>query len=544
MRDPEPARRPGSKHSRPSIDLRLLRTSLSSKNAAKPENAVLVQSVRHMHTVSSNDQDRGSSHSYKKPHTVISKTVVFARRWAKVVGPGILISVAYLDPGNFSTATSAGAQFRFKLLFITFLSNCFALYLQAISCQLGTVTGLDLATCCRVHLPRWLNYIIYAFAEVCIIATDIAEVIGSAIALNILFNIPLTAGITITTLDVLLVLLAWRPRGSMRGLRFFEAFVACLVAAVVICFIILLANVSNIDATEVMKGFLPSKTLFEKDALYCSVGILGATVMPHSLFLGSGLVQPRLREYDLQHNNVIVSDFEYNDTIYRPTLDAIRSTLAFSIAEVAVSLLTFAFFVNSAILIVAGATLSDIPDAADADLFAINHLLRSQLSTAAGVIFAVALLCSGFSGGIVTTMVGQQIAEGFIQWKIRPWLRRLLTRCIALIPSLIVAIVVGRSGLNVVLNATQVILSIILPIVAGPMLYFASSKKVMNVPVLRDDSSTISLFTSDNTSCHRQNEDHVNMAHGWILSSISIFVWVFIAGLNLFMLIQMALGNS
>ena len=414
-----------------------------------------------------------------------------------------MVSVAYIDPGNYATDISAGATYRFKLLFIILLSNIFAIFLQSLCVKLGSVTGMNLAQMCKAHTPRWLNYTLYAFAEAAIIATDIAEVIGTAIALNLLFHLPLVAGCAISIVDVLVFLLFYRPSGSIRGLRIFELFVMALVLGVVICFCFQLSLIKDTSVGEVFRGYLPSSAIVQSKGLYQSCGILGATVMPHSLYLGSGMVQPRLLEYDQRYNNVttppptpsnttilnrIKEASSASDTIesYKPSLAAIKSCMSYSIAELAISLFTFALFVNSAILIVAGASLSNPSSdssngAASGDLFQVHSLLSSQLSPAAGVLFALALLLSGTSAGIVCTIAGQMVSEGQLSLQLKPWIRRLMTRSIAITPAIIIAGAVGQEGLSTALEATQVALSVILPFVSAPLIYFTCRAKFMGV---------------------------------------------------------------
>ncbi|ODV92380.1 hypothetical protein CANCADRAFT_30547 [Tortispora caseinolytica NRRL Y-17796] len=390
---------------------------------------------------------------------------------------------------------------------------------------------------CRLHLPPWLNITLYILSEIAIIATDLAEVIGTAIALNILFHIPLPAGVAITILDVLLVMFAYRPNGTMKAVRYFEIAVASLVFAVVICFCIELANLPPTSAGEVFLGFVPSKELLQKNGLIQACGILGATVMPHSLFLGSGIVQPRLQEYDISHGywSRPTDDNDQEEFLkYRPTLQAIRSSLKFTIIELTVSLLTFAMFVNAAILILAGATLYKEADAETADLFAIYNLLSKLVSPAAGTIFAVALLFSGFSAGIVCTIAGQMVCEGFIRWTIQPWLRRLVTRLIAILPCLVIACSLGRDGMAVALTASQVILSVLLPFVSAPLIYFTSRKKLMRVAISNErviademeDEEAMPLTTS-----------YLDYSSNTIVIVIGALLWLFVSVLNIALLV-------
>jgi metal iron transporter len=298
---------------------------------------------------------------------------------------------------------------------------------------------------------------LYFLSELAIISTDLAEIIGGAISLNLLFNLNIVAGTVITAFDVFLILLLYRPNGTMRGVRWFEIGVSLLVAGIVVCFSIEMAKTPNIEGKEVMKGFIPSGVIFSADGIFAAVGILGATIMPHAIFLGSHVALPRVREFDRQYHPArIEKDRNGEESNWQPSLSAIRSTLSYSITELIISLSTFATFVNSAILIVAGAALYGSEDAKGEDLFTIHTLLSTTLAPAAGTVFALALLFSGQSSSIVATIVGQIICEGFINWKVRPWVRRGITRLIALIPCVIVASAIGKSGLSLALNISQV----------------------------------------------------------------------------------------
>ncbi|OAF56212.2 hypothetical protein VC83_07420 [Pseudogymnoascus destructans] len=410
-------------------------------------------------------------------------------KYASFIGPGFMISVAYIDPGNYSTAVAAGASYKFRLLFIVLLANIIAIFLQSLCIKLGTVSGMDLAQMCRAHLPWWLNIFLYVLAEGAIIATDIAEVIGTAIAINLLIpQIPLVAGCAISIVDVMLILIFYRPSGSLKGLRTFEFFVMALVLAVVICFCIQLSLIKDTSVGSVFRGYLPSKELVEPQAIYQACGILGATVMPHSLYLGSGIVQPRLYAYDVKYKHYTptppTSGTSSSSALpsknpYHPSLPAIRSSLTYSITELTISLLTFALFVNSALLILAGSSLP--ASTADASIFAIHSLLASTIAPAAGTIFALALLLSGISAGIVCTIAGQMVSEGALRWTTAPWLRRLITRSISITPSIIIAAAVGKDGLTAALNGSQVALSVALPFVSAPLIYFTCRSRYMTV---------------------------------------------------------------
>ncbi|KAF3389093.1 Manganese transporter pdt1 [Penicillium rolfsii] len=457
-------------------------------------------------------------------------------KFSRFIGPGFLIAVAYIDPGNYATDVGAGAQFKYALLFVVLLSNLFAVLLQSLCIKLGSVTGLNLAENCRAHLPRWLVIILYIMAEGAIIATDIAEVVGSAIALNLLLHIPLVAGCAITLVDVFFLLLFWRPNGSMLGLRLFEFFVMGLVLGVVICFCIQLSLIKDQSVGEVFRGYLPSSAIVQSEGLYQSCGILGATVMPHSLFLGSGVVQSRLKDFDVTAGYVestVPLGSNGGQVEYRPTLHAIRGCMKYSIIELALSLFTFALFVNSAILIVAGASLYDVPGGSDADLFGIHDLLSTSISPAAGLVFALALLLSGISAGIVCTMAGQMVSEGMLNWSIQPWLRRLITRCISIIPSIIIAAAVGKEGLDKTLTASQVCLSVILPFVSAPLIWFTCFSKYMTVPTEQTVEGEGDVRV-----------EQVSMRNHWFTSLVAGLVWLLIAVMNVALLVLVGLGKA
>ncbi|KAI5866215.1 natural resistance-associated macrophage protein [Durotheca rogersii] len=487
--------------------------------------------------------------------------------FGKFVGPGFLVAVAYIDPGNYATDISAGAENQFRLLFIVLMSNLFAIFLQCLSIKLGTVTGMNLAEACRAFLPRWLNYFLYFMAEVAIIATDIAEVIGTAIGLNLLFpRLPLVAGCAISILDVIIILFFYRPNGSMRGLRAFEFFVMLLVMAVVVCFCIQLSLIEDTTAGEVFLGYVPNNSIAQSSGLFQACGILGATVMPHSLFLGSGIVQTRLKDYDTKHGLlptelVSIGDSAMDDktgekTYYVPSLSAIKHSLKYSYSEVAFSLFSFALFVNSAILVVAGASLYNNPDALEADIFGIHDLLAESISPAAGTIFALALLFSGISAGIVCTISGQMICEGALKWKMKPWVRRLVTRSISITPSIIIAGAAGSQKLNAALNGSQVALSVVLPFVASPLIWFTCFNKYMTAQPgrarYRTEGRDTFTFNKAALNTHENDRelqpanggDLVKMANPWWVSVLAGIIWLIIVIINVANLVLLGLGDA
>ncbi|KAG9230073.1 natural resistance-associated macrophage protein-domain-containing protein [Amylocarpus encephaloides] len=464
--------------------------------------------------------------------------------FARFIGPGFMIAVAYIDPGNYATGVAAGATYKFKLLFIVLMSNLFAIFLQSLCVKLGSVSGLNLAESCRAFLPWWLNIFLYVLAEGAIIATDIAEVIGTAIAINLLIpKIPLVAGCALSIADVLLILLFYKPNGTMKGLRAFEFFVMALVLGVVICFCIQLSLIENTSVGEVFRGYLPSSAIVQSDGLYQSCGILGATVMPHSLYLGSGIVQPRLREYDVKHGLAAPAnesdDESTHKDIYYPSLSAINFCLKYSIAELIIALFTFALFVNSAILITAGASLYG-SDAADADLFGIYDLLSNSIGPAAGKIFALALLLSGVSAGIVCTIAGQMVSEGALNWTIAPWMRRLITRSISITPSIIIAGAVGRPGLSAALNGSQVALSVALPFISAPLIYFTCRNKYMTVGVHAQGAAGDEGHTDVGARVLQTKK----MRNHWVTAAIGVTIWLIITVMNVANLVLLGKGEG
>lgn len=520
------------------------------------------------------------------------------RKYGSFIGPGVMVSVAYMDPGNYSTAVSSGADYQYKLLVICFLSNVSAVILQCLCVKLGTITGLDLAEMCRMALPPWLNLFMYVCAELAIVATDLAEVVGTAIALEIIFGIPLIIGTFITVLDVLFVLLAYHKDGNMRQTRMFEIMVSFLVAATCICFIVELfkCDFGPGALTEIAKGFLPIHPVIFKEsrALFLSCGIVGSTVMPHSLYLGSSIVQSRLKDFDLKHDLIqgqLNSDGEYcalestgegsidSDEVtrvnidvprskflafsdathlarkYKPSYAAIKHCLTYSYLELILSLFLIAVFVNSAILIVAGTTLYGKPDAEDADLLSIYRMLSEYISPAAGMIFALSMLFSGQSAGIVCTMAGQIISEGFINWTFTPWVRRIITRGLAIIPVVLFITVLGREGVSTIMNLSQVVLSFILPICSAPLIYFTASKKYMTVYDARtspeDPVNETSTLLTRRSSRSSRNFDRGLDAFGskaitfenslW-LNVVSITTWLVITFLNIYLVYLFSKG--
>ncbi|MBA2707407.1 MAG: Nramp family divalent metal transporter [Gemmatimonadaceae bacterium] len=375
--------------------------------------------------------------------------------WRKILafaGPGYLVAVGYMDPGNWATDLAGGSQFGYTLLTVILISNLMAIMLQGLSSRLGIVTGRDLAQACRDNYPKPVVWGLWVLCEIAIAACDLAEVIGSAIALNLLFGIPLPVGIGITALDVLIVLYL-----QNKGFRLLEALIITLVGTIGVCFLFEII-LSSPPVAEVLKGYIPTAQVVTNPAmLYIAMGILGATVMPHNLYLHSSIVQTRRYEQNTEGKKVAVK-FAFID-----------STIA----------LTFALFINSAILIVAAATFHTSGNSNVAEIQDAYKLLTPLLGVGASAVFALALLASGQASTITGTLAGQIVMEGFLNIRLRPWLRRLITRSIAIVPAAIVAIIYGESGTAKLLVLSQVILSMQLSFAVFPLVMFTSDKVKM-----------------------------------------------------------------
>ncbi|KAG0198917.1 hypothetical protein BGX33_011999 [Mortierella sp. NVP41] len=424
------------------------------------------------------------------------------KRFLGFVGPGYIVSVGYMDPGNWATDLAGGSSYGYMLLFVILMSNLMAIVLQGLAVKLGVVSGLDLAQACRKFTPKYVNWVLYVLAELAIIACDLAEVIGSAIALNLLFKIPLAWGVVITAADVLIILFAFRDDQSVKSRRIFEALVIILVSSVGVCFTALIVK-SEPVAKDVFRGFLPdTNILTNNEALYLAIGIIGATVMPHNLYLHSSIVKLRTRREltDLASSQASMSSTSDLMTVDQRQVmleddkgavslkhSTIRSTLRYTFWDSTVAL-TFALYVNSAILIVAAATFKykhpDVDNSGLADFFSAFELLGQYLGQAAGYLFAVALLMAGQSSTLTATLAGQIIMEGFLGASyLKPWVRRLLTRCLAIVPALVIVLIKGQDGLSSLLLASQVALSIQLPFAVIPLVFFTSMGRCMTIPV-------------------------------------------------------------
>lgn len=375
------------------------------------------------------------------------------RKILAFAGPGYLVAVGYMDPGNWATDLAGGSQFGYTLLAVILLSNLMAVLLQGLSLKLGIVTGRDLAQACRDHYSKPVAFGLWVLCEIAIAACDLAEVIGTAIALNLLFGIPLAWGVTITALDVLLVLYL-----QNKGFRWLEALIITLVATVGICFLFEII-ISKPEIGGILRGFVPSAEIVRNpEMLYIAMGILGATVMPHNLYLHSSIVQTRK---------------------YEETHDGKREAVRYAFIDSTIAL-SFALFINASILIVAAATFYRSGNTQVAEIQDAYQLLSPLLGVgAASVVFALALLASGQSSTLTGTLAGQIVMEGFLNLRIRPWLRRLITRAIAIVPAAITAILYGESGTARLLVFSQVILSMQLSFAVFPLVMFTSDPKKM-----------------------------------------------------------------
>src|SRR4051812_16010864 len=376
------------------------------------------------------------------------------RRAAAFVGPGYLVAVGYMDPGNWATSLAGGSKFGYTLLIVALVSNVMAIVLQSLCARLAIASGRDLAQACRDAYGKPVAVMLWLFAEVAIIATDIAEVIGTAIGLNLIFGIPLEIGVVITALDVFLILYLQRL-----GFRWVEALIMTLLGVIAVCFGVQIA-LADPNWGEVIRGFAPTTEIITNpDMLYIALGILGATVMPHNLYLHSGIVQTRAYGHSLP---------EKREALRFATLD---STIA----------LMFALTINASILILAAAVFHKAGRADVAELGEAHSLLDPLLGQAlAPTLFGIALLGCGLNSTVTATLAGQIVMEGFLSIRLAPWLRRLVTRGIAIVPAAIVTVWYGEKGTAQLLILSQVVLSFQLPFAVVPLVMFTASRQKMN----------------------------------------------------------------
>jgi len=379
------------------------------------------------------------------------------RKLLSFLGPGYLVAVGYMDPGNWATSLAGGSKFGYALLTIALLSNLMAILLQALCARLGIASGRDLAQACRDAFPRWLSWPMWVLTETAICSTDLAEVIGTAIGLNLLFGIPLEIGVIITALDVFLILLL-----QNLGFRWVEAFIVTLLGVIAVCFAIQIA-LADPDWGAVIRGFAPTTNIVTNpDMLYLAIGIIGATVMPHNLYLHSGIVQTR------RYGETVA---EKREAISLATID---STIA----------LTFALVINAAILILAAATFNKTGQTNVSELGEVHALIAPLLGSAmAPTLFGIALLCCGMNSTVTATLAGQIVMEGFIDIRLPPWARRLTTRAIAIVPAAGVTIWYGEAGTAKLLILSQVVLGLALPFSIVPLVMFTADRVKMGALV-------------------------------------------------------------
>ena len=383
----------------------------------------------------------------------VSRSGSMWRRAMAFIGPGYLVSVGYMDPGNWATSIAGGAQFGYTLLSVALISNIMAIILQSLCARLAIGSGRDLAQACRDAFPKPVSFILWLFAEVAIIATDIAEVVGTAIGLNLLFGIPLELGVVITALDVFIIL--WLQR---LGFRWIEAFIIALLGVIFVCFFLQIA-LAEPDWRGVILGFAPTVEIVKNPAmLYLALGIIGATVMPHNLYLHSGIVQTR---------------------DYGESLPEKREALRFATWDSTVALM-FALLVNASILILAAATFHKSGQTKVTDIGEAHAMLAPLVgSLMAPKLFAIALLCCGLNSTVTATMAGQIVMEGFLNIKLPAWMRRLITRMIAIVPAAGVTIWYGAEGTGLLLILSQVVLAFQLPFAIVPLVMFTRDKAKM-----------------------------------------------------------------
>ncbi|WP_410220672.1 Nramp family divalent metal transporter [Pedobacter sp.] len=391
--------------------------------------------------------------SNKKSLSEVHESITTEKKgWRKILaflGPAYLVSVGYMDPGNWATDIAGGSKFGYQLIWVLLMSNLIALLLQSLSARLGIVRGLDLAQASRNAYPKWVNFPLFILAQTAIIACDLAEIIGMAIGLNLLFGLPLIWGISITILDTILLLFLLN-----KGMRKMEAFIIGMVSVVGLSFLVEMFIVEP-SVKEVIKGFEPS--LLSGEALYIAIGIIGATVMPHNLYLHSSLVQTRKFERDRK---------------------GIKEAIKFNVIDTAVAL-NLAFFVNAAILILAAAAFYKNGFHEVAEIQDAHKLLTNIFGNVAPALFAIALIAAGQSSTVTGTLAGQIIMEGHLNLRIQPWLRRLITRLLAIVPAFFTILHFGEDSLSALLILSQVVLSLQLGFAIIPLIHFTSDKKEM-----------------------------------------------------------------
>jgi manganese transport protein len=478
---------------------------------------------------------------------------------ASFVGPGYMVSIGYFDPGNWATDLAAGSKYGYRLLFVIFIANLMAMLLQSICIRLGVVTGHDLASGCTKYFPRWFAMILYVLCEVAIMATDLAgifnltlEVIGSAIALNLLFGIPMAIGVILTAADVLVILLFW----GKNNLRYFEFFIICLVLTTAGCLFAVTAKSSPVFG-DVMLGYLPSFGIItEPGSIFISVGIIGATVMPHNLYLHSSITQYRaaFQTRALGEINELDTDSK-SDTQPLRRRDLLPTTIQLSTIDSVVAL-AFALLINSSILIISASNFYTIGKTDVAEIQDAFYLIKDLLGKGFAVLFATGLLLAGQASTITGTLTGQIIMEGFLgeRFRVEPWVRRVVTRLLAVVPALVCIFAYGERSLGDLLIYSQVILSLQLPFAIWPLIYFTSSKKIMTVRYKADQYDSIqddSFFQPEGTTtlgefgeeCGESQSTEC-FANSLTVTILACIVGALVTVFNVILLIEVARGNT
>jgi manganese transport protein len=390
----------------------------------------------------------------------------FWRQWRAFAGPALLVSVGYMDPGNWGTDLAGGAQFKYGLLWVVAMASFMAVILQVIAARLGVATGKDLAQCCRDFYPGWTRWPNWVAMELAVAATDLAEALGSAVALNLLFHIPLSLAVVITALDVLLLLAL-----QGLGMRMIEAVVAVFVLTIGVCYAVeIFALPQTSPNFREMGQALLRPGVSQPGMLVIAIGMIGATVMPHNLYLHSALVQTRKIRRDKE---------SLRNAIRFNTIDAtVALGIAFLVNAAILVLAAMVFHGKESVVVAGGEVVKFSPDS---DWIRIAHLTLAPLlgTTVASTLFAVALLASGQSSTITGTLAGQVVMEGFMKWRIRPWLRRMLSRLIAIVPAIWIITVRGEGSVTDLVNLSQVLLCLILPFAMFPLLHLTSTRKFM-----------------------------------------------------------------
>ena len=465
-----------------------------------------------------------------------------------LVGPGVIVSVSQIDNGNIAASTTSGALFQYNPLFIVVLSNVFALIFQMLSCKLGVVTGKDLCRLCKEKFHPKIANLIFVLIELSIISGDLSQLIGSAAAMNILFKIPTNIGLILTIVDCFLVLIFYN-NNSLKGVRIFEVLVTILVFATMALFGMELLQIHISDKMQVWKGLIPQISDYKNSTfLYSQASIIGSNVMPINLIIGSYVNQVRLRNFDLlRFGNYIPN---------KPTLHAVKKTLNGSLIELTIALLAAGIFVNGAIVILSGTLFYNNPGAVDADLKGIYTMFCDLVSDFAGTIFAIAILFAGQSASWVGVAASEIVLLGFLDLTVDPWISKIFTRLLALVPCLIVSVFFGDKGINTVLNFSQVLLSLILPFVAVPLIIFTSDREIMKVDKMHEleveqgqeqDGSVVNEGENTrllNRDGHTPDKDFANgegiyFENSKLLNIVSWSVCILITCLNTFMIISM-----